>query len=160
MCLSGPWFYSPFSLIAVRRFGRLYSNRKFFAADIGSECALYYDKDFYSTVGTPTFPASGSSGNSTMLCDSGNANNVPIHPSCNNGVCNFFVSYINNSQSCASVTVTKTLTGSDPANPVLDSNGNISYDTKIVSKGYNSGGGSDCTVSGTGYTERELELNY
>ena len=131
------------------------ANEAFFAADVGAECALFYDKNFYTIA--PTFPATGSSG-VTIDCNA----RYSSPPSCDgSGYCTFYILSIDDSSgSCAKVTVSKPLTGLDSlGQPLHDSNGNISYNTKIISKGYNAGG-SGCAAGMPNIVERELELNY
>jgi len=108
------------------------TNDAFFAADVGAECALFYDKsteDKFSLVGHAT----------TIKCA-----NVSITPTFVSGVYNFnVVSLGSENQSCAIVTVDKT--------NVL---------TKIISKGYNDGGGAGSCTQGENTVERQLELTY
>ena len=108
------------------------TNDAFFAADTGTECALYNDKGSTSSF--------GGTGPATIQCL---GNSISIVGS--SSPWTFTVVGMGSTfQSCAKVIVTKT---SSP--PVF---------TSIVSKGYNNGG-STC-VQGTNTVERELDLNY
>ncbi len=112
------------------------ANDAFFAADTGVECALINDKSTSNV-----FLQSG--GPLTMSCLNRTITFTSLSPSWN-----FILSGLGSTgQGCANVTVTKDFT---------------TYAVKIVSKGYNNGGGTvdSCTPSGTSSLERELDVNY
>lgn len=106
------------------------TNAAFFAADTGADCALFYDKTTENK-----FPAGGPA--TPITC--ANAN-IPVN--FNTGVYNFTITNLGDlGQGCAKVTVDKT-----------------ALLTKIISNGYNNGGGSCVQSSNT--VERQIELNY
>lgn len=108
------------------------TNAAFFAADTGAECALFYDKTD-STQNAFT-------GTATPMTCAGNSFPAPTPSPAN--VWNFTISGLGDlGQGCAKVTVDKTGPG-----------------TKIISNGYNNGGGSCVQASNT--VERQIELNY
>lgn len=111
------------------------TNDAFFAADVGAECALFYDRaDRTKNAFT---------GDATLNCNESDINFNISNPPSN---WTFLVSRLGNeNKSCAIVTVDKS----------------NSSTTKIISKGYNDGGENDgsCTqVENT--VERQLELTY
>lgn len=111
------------------------TNAAFFAADVGVECALFYDRSDQNK-----FPADGPA--MPITC----ANNLDIPVSFSAGVYNFTITNLGDlGQGCAKVTVDKT------APPM----------TTIISSGYNNGGNvpGSC-VQGSNTVERQIELNY
>lgn len=109
------------------------TNAAFFAADAGAECALFYDKTD-STQNAFT-------GTATPMTCAGNSFPAPTPSPAN--VWNFTISGLGNGgQGCAKVTVDKTVVTL----------------TKIISNGYNNGGGSCVQAPNT--VERQIELNY
>ena len=106
------------------------TNNAFFAADVGAECALYYDRSSGSAF-IPSPPSITCNDNSITITE---------NPA---SVWTFTVSGLGSGgQGCAKVTVDKT-TGSL---------------TQVVSNGYNNGGASCVKTSNT--VERQVELNY
>ena len=106
------------------------TNEAFFAADSGAECALLNDKTTSSA-----FPAGGGAG--TVACASST-------PTFAGGVYSFVVTGLGSSgQGCAKVTVDKS----------------VSLNTKVVSRGYNTGS-PGCNSTSASLVERQLELNY
>lgn len=109
------------------------TNDAFFAADIGEECALYYDrsnstKNAFTGMATP------------MIC-AGNSFSKPVPSPAN--FWSFTLSGLGSGgQGCSKVTVDK----------------RVSPITQIISRGYNNGG-SSCTQS-LNTVERQIELNY
>ena len=107
------------------------TNNAFFAADVGSECALFNDKSTQNK-----FPLAGPA--VAITCA-----NVSIMPTFSSGVYGFTVVNLGSTgQSCAKVTVDKSVS------PV-----------SIISKGYNIGDAS-CNSSSSSRVERQLELSY
>lgn len=108
------------------------TNEAFFAADAGIECALFNDK---STLNK--FPLGGPA--TIITCS--NTSVIPIFSA---NIYNFTISGLGNSgESCAKVTVDKTLS---PA-------------VTVVSKGYDVGGVS-CFSSNPNRVERELKVTF
>lgn len=112
------------------------TNDAFFAADVGAECALYYDR-----TDQKKFPSSGSGPTTDISC-------ATARPVFSGDSTRWFYNFTvvglgDSSQGCAKVTVEKT---SVPT-------------TKIVSKGYNDGGNS-CNTQGSNIVERRLEVSY
>ena len=110
------------------------TNDAFFAADVGAECALFYDK----AGGNVFIENSTETG---VFCN-GDTSFMEI----NYPIWKFTVSKLGNEeQGCVVVTV-------DKSSPSA---------TKIISKGYNDGGSipNSCT-SGENTVERQLELTY
>jgi hypothetical protein len=111
------------------------SDNAFYAADIGAECALYYDKSSGSAFGGTLQPPYSCAGNTIAI----------------NGaspVWTFNIPALNtDGKGCAIVSVNKSVSG-----------------TKIISKGYNNGSGGaqpNWTCTPTSNTlERQLEVNY
>ena len=133
------------------------TNDAFFAADTGSECALYWDntnsaKNAFPIDSIPaaTMSCAGINPISTIYSSSGSET-----PTCSYlNIWSFSIPNLgNSSKACAKVIVEKG----------LDDNGFPC--TKIISRGYNNGSsGSDnaegsCIPTGN-YTERELDVNY
>lgn len=109
------------------------TNVAFFAADTGADCALFYDKSDQNK-----FPAGGPA--TAITCAGEN-----VSVSFNAEVYDFTITNLGDlGQGCAKVTVDKTA-----VIPPL---------TKIISNGYNNGGGSCVQSSNT--VERQIELNY
>lgn len=112
------------------------TNVAFFAADVGAECALFYDR---------SDPAKNAfTGTATSITCAGNSFSTPA-PSPSN-FWTFILSGLGpQAQGCAKVTVDKT-TGSG---------------TQIISSGYNNGGNvSGSCTQGSNTVERQIELNY
>ena len=112
------------------------TNDAFFAADIGAECALYYDKSTQDK-----FPLAGPA--TSITCA-----NVTIMPNFSAGNYDFIIIGLGDAlKGCAKVNINKSIAP-----------------TQLVSKGYNNGSGGSspnwtCT-SDTNTVERQLELNY
>ncbi|MCX6751298.1 MAG: hypothetical protein NT161_00820 [Candidatus Nomurabacteria bacterium] len=107
------------------------TNDAFFAADAGSECALFNDKSTQNK-----FPLAGPA--VTITCA-----NVSILPVFSSGVYRFTVANLGSmGQSCAIVTVDKSVS------PV-----------SVISKGYNVGDAS-CLSSSANRVERELQMTF
>ena len=108
------------------------ANDAFFAADVGVECALYYDR---GTTLNNAF-----TGTAVMNCAGNNITITTVVPS---AVWSFTVKGLGKSgQGCSKVTVDKS----------------VSPTTHIVSKGYNNGGAT--CLQDVNSVERQLELNY
>lgn len=108
------------------------TNDAFAAADTGIECALFYDK---------SLTASNAFGGTASMTCSG-LSIIPVASPAN--FWTFVITGIgSSSQSCAKVTVDKTV---PPA-------------TVITSKGYNIGSGA-CNYTNPNHIERELEVRY
>jgi len=114
------------------------TNDAFFAADIGAECALFYDR----LAPSGNAFTGGTSFVGPMNCGGSNLNLVGSSPSWN-----FNIPELGNGQGCAIVTVTK-----------------IPPITGIVSKGYNNGSGGSSPnwtcIPNASAVERQIELNY
>ena len=127
------------------------SNDAFFAADAGAECALYYDltsplnldpnnTSTVSVFGVDTIFVNTSCGGSFISLDNTILNsNPPIYYFYLNGLGN-------ESKACAYVTLTRSTT-----DPVV---------TTIVSKGYNTGGDTECVSTNPNRVERQIEVTY
>ncbi len=118
------------------------TNEAFFAADIGAECALYWDKNPSAFgISTTTIPTCAGITNGLDLFQ-----DKPIGP------WNFTLIGLGSSgNGCVNVTLSRS-TGTPP--PVI---------TTIVARGYNTGGqaGSNPTCNPTANSvERQIELNY
>jgi len=114
----------------------------FFAADSGIECALLYDKSGTSVFIDPN--AGGGGGEPAPTSITCNGDTVSIEGS----YPSFVFKLLNlgvNSKSCALVSMFK------------DKDEGA---TKVISKGYNLGGDSDCSQTGLNSTERVIEVNY
>jgi hypothetical protein len=113
------------------------SNDAFFAADTGAECALFYDR---SALEENAFI-----GRAKMECAGSPVTLLGSAPSWN-----FIVSKLGTTtNSCAIVSVTK------------DTDINDLTRTKIISRGYNTGGSvPDVCIPGSNAVVRELEVNY
>lgn len=116
------------------------TNNAFFAADVGIECAQYYDR-FPPNRAFTDPPAS-------MTCAG-----VTFTPTPSSSPVNFWAFVVSglgsNSQGCAIVTVDKTGLCGPPDFPDC-----------IISKGYNSGETADCSSSNPNRVEREIKLTY
>lgn len=111
------------------------TNAAFMAADVGVECALFHDL----TGGDSAFgvPFDGSTTCAGVAVDLNNGFGTPDA----SGLYSFPIYPLGESgDACAVVTVDKTDTEV----------------TEVVSRGYNLGGGGDCTASGSRVVEREL----
>lgn len=116
------------------------ANNAFFAMDSGVECALYNDKANSIVFADP--------GASDISC-------LGTNFTLNGPFPNFSFTITglgSDNNSCAIVTVSKTIDNADPANPVTI--------TKIISKGYNLGGNGDCVLNVPSRVERVFEVNY
>ena len=112
------------------------TNEAFFAADTAAECALYYDRS------APENNAFTGTAAATMTC-AGDTPTITPSGTPPNYWSFSLIGLGESGQGCAKVTVDKS------ALPK----------TKIISKGYNNGVGSNCTP-GSNTVERELELTY
>lgn len=124
------------------------SNEAFFAADTGSECALFFDKDPLN------FPLLGPSKLTEISCG-GNAS-FPLIAETDGSTYNdfkFVIPNIDGTNSCAKILIQKRDGGIDPITlkPTVN--------TRIISKGYDYGD-NKCFSSSPSLTERQLELNY
>ena len=127
------------------------SNEAFFAADTGAECALYWDNT------STAFPASAGSSTTpiTQINCVGSTSSPLNFANSNNGTLYNF-SVFNDDNSCTNTAISKTNLSTDATS------GLTTYDTKIISKGYNIDGGSNCNSANVSnnIVERELDLNY
>ncbi|MEI7765198.1 MAG: hypothetical protein WCI93_01275 [bacterium] len=114
------------------------TNNAFFAADSGTECALYSDRadiNAFMNIGDNVFSCFGMSLNLN--------NNFPDY--------SFVIGGLgSNARSCVKVSVLKTI---DPKDPT------VALSTKIISKGYNIGD-ENCDSSNGNRVERVIEVNY
>ena len=119
------------------------TNAAFFAADTGSECALYYDlqgtQSFFGVVNP-----FGSGSTVTTSCA---GTIIDLYQGSSTGPWTFHLVGLGaDGQACATVTVTKTTSPES---------------TEIVSKGYSTGGDTaDCSSSDVRRVERQIEINY
>lgn len=120
------------------------SDKAFYAADTGAECALFYDLQNPKSL----FGVNPNDPNSFISVAVPNCAGtaVDLYQGTATGP---WVLYLPNlgsdGRSCAKVTVTKTF---DPDT------------TSVISEGYNIGSGTDCTSFDIRRVERRLELNY
>jgi hypothetical protein len=123
------------------------TNNAFFAADVGAECALYYNR----TPNPPyNFANAFQSSPDAMNC--AGTTDIEVTKSSTEDIWTFVVSNLGSTgQGCAIVTVNKT---------VLDVDGVPT--TSIISKGYNNGSNGDgpgTCKQGSNTVERQLEIN-
>ena len=128
------------------------TNDAFFAADVGAECALFYNKNI--RIDDDFLPA--------VDCNDTGSGPVSVTPDTSNPDIPFWSFTLsslgsNNSggfgQGCASVTITKNRIGNQRAIPPIPP-----Y-TKIISRGYNIASGSNCTPLSRS-VQRELDVTY
>jgi hypothetical protein len=116
------------------------SNDAFLAADIGSECALFYDK-----LSGSSFPPDGVGAPATINC-AGQDAEVSFIPSVQGGSYNFKLKNLGSANnSCANVNIEKD-TSEDPIKITINS------------AGYNTGD-ADCTSTNPRRVEREISVS-
>lgn len=111
------------------------SNDSFYAADSGVECALFNDMQ-----GKTAFTASSEGKISCFGQDINLNGTYPLFDF-------VLMSLGSDDKSCAKISVEK----NEAVTPM---------ETKIISKGYNMGGGADCNQLGLNSIERVIEVNY